>query len=43
MTVVDPFILTLMTTSLIGVGIVAGIIPAIRAARIPPAEALRAS
>jgi putative ABC transport system permease protein len=42
-TVFDPFILTLMTTALVGVGIVAGIIPAIRAARIPPAEALRAS
>jgi putative ABC transport system permease protein len=40
-TVLDPFILTLMTGALIGVGIVAGIVPAIRAARIPPAEALR--
>jgi len=42
-TVLDPFILTLMTGALIGVGIVAGIVPAIRAARIAPAEALRAS
>ena len=41
-TVLDPFILTLMTASLIGVGVVAGMVPAIRAARIPPAEALRA-
>jgi putative ABC transport system permease protein len=41
-TVFDPFILTLMTAALIGVGVVAGIVPAIRAARIPPAEALRA-
>ena len=41
-TVFDPFILTLMTAALIGVGIIAGIVPAIRAARIPPAEALRA-
>jgi len=42
-TVFDPFILTLMTVALVAVGIVAGMVPALRAARIPPAEALRAS
>jgi putative ABC transport system permease protein len=31
-----------LTLSLIGVGMIAGIVPAIRAARVPPAEALRA-
>jgi len=41
-TVLDPFILTVMTAALVAVGIVAGIVPAVRAARIPPAEALRA-
>jgi putative ABC transport system permease protein len=42
-TVLDPFILGVMTFALVGVGIVAGIVPAIRAARIAPAEALRAT
>jgi ABC-type lipoprotein release transport system permease subunit len=32
-----------VSTSLIFVGILAGLAPAIRAARVPPAEALRAS
>ena len=40
--VFDPITTTAMTASLIGVGVVAGVVPAIRAARTPPAEALRA-
>lgn len=38
----DPLIVSVLTVSLVGVGIVSGAIPALRAARIPPAEALRA-
>jgi ABC-type antimicrobial peptide transport system permease subunit len=38
----DPLIVGVLTLSLVGVGIVSGAIPALRAARIPPAEALRA-
>ena len=38
----DPVTAIVLTGALAGVGIVAGLIPAIRAARIPPAEALRA-
>jgi putative ABC transport system permease protein len=40
--VLDPFIISVMAVALMGVGVVAGLIPAMRAARIPPAEALRA-
>ena len=42
-TVLDPFILSVMVIALVAVGVVAGVVPAMRAARIPPAEALRAS
>ncbi len=38
----DPFAVSVVVGSLVGVGIVAGVLPAMRAARIPPAEALRA-
>jgi len=41
--VIDPFIVTVTVAALFVVGMVAGLAPAIRAARIPPAEALRAS
>jgi putative ABC transport system permease protein len=41
-TVFDPLLLSVMTLGLVSVGIVAGVVPAVRAARIPPAEALRA-
>jgi ABC-type lipoprotein release transport system permease subunit len=41
--VIDPFIVTVTVAALFAVGMVAGLAPAIRAARIPPAEALRAS
>ena len=37
----DPVMAVVLTASLAGVGVVAGMIPALRAARIPPAEALR--
>jgi len=37
----DPVMAIVLTASLAGVGIVAGLIPALRASRIPPAEALR--
>jgi putative ABC transport system permease protein len=40
--VLDPFIISVMAIALVAVGVVAGLIPAMRAARIPPAEALRA-
>jgi putative ABC transport system permease protein len=39
---VDPTTVATLTAALVLVGIVAGIAPAIRAARVPPAEALRA-
>ncbi|MEM9173890.1 MAG: ABC transporter permease [Myxococcota bacterium] len=38
----DPATAIVLTGALAGVGIVAGLVPAIRASRIPPAEALRA-
>jgi putative ABC transport system permease protein len=41
--VLDPVTVIAVSTSLIAVGILAGLAPAIRAARVPPAEALRAS
>ncbi len=41
--VLDPLTVIAVSTSLIAVGMMAGIAPAIRAARVPPAEALRAS
>jgi putative ABC transport system permease protein len=37
----DPFAVAVVVGSLVAVGIVAGVLPALRAARIPPAEALR--
>lgn len=37
-----PSVLLLLTSSLVGVAIVSGVLPAMRAARVPPAEALRA-
>jgi putative ABC transport system permease protein len=40
--VLDPFIISVLAIALVAVGVVAGLIPAMRAARIPPAEALRA-
>jgi putative ABC transport system permease protein len=40
--VVDPKTVATLTASLVLVGIVAGIAPAVRASRVPPAEALRA-
>jgi putative ABC transport system permease protein len=41
--VLDPFTLGAIVTSLTAVGVVAGLLPALRASRIPPSEALRAS
>jgi putative ABC transport system permease protein len=38
----DPFTTAVITGSLVVVAIVAGVLPAMRAARVPPAEALRA-
>ncbi|MBW2448079.1 MAG: ABC transporter permease [Deltaproteobacteria bacterium] len=38
---IDPVRIALLVTILVSVGIAAGVIPAWRAARIPPAEALR--
>ena len=38
----DPFAVAVVVGSLVAVGVVAGVLPALRAARIPPAEALRA-
>jgi putative ABC transport system permease protein len=37
----DPFAVVVVVGSLVGVGIVAGVLPALRAAHTPPAEALR--
>ena len=41
--VLDPITVVAVVASLVAVGMVAGIAPAVRAARVPPAEALRAS
>lgn len=41
--VLDPVTVTAVVASLIAVGLVAGVAPALRAARVPPADALRAS
>lgn len=41
--VIDPFLITVIVSALAAVGIIAGVMPAIRAARIPPAEALRST
>ncbi len=38
----DPFTTAVITGSLVVVGIVAAVLPAMRAARVPPAESLRA-
>ena len=40
--VLDPLTVGVVTFALVLVGVIAGLIPAVRAARIPPAEALRA-
>lgn len=40
--VFDPATAVTLTLALVGVGIVAGLVPALRAARVPPADALRA-
>ncbi|HVH04724.1 MAG TPA: hypothetical protein VNE71_01855 [Myxococcota bacterium] len=37
----DPLTLAAIASALIAVALVAGVAPAVRAARIPPAEALR--
>jgi putative ABC transport system permease protein len=37
----DPFTQAVVTSALVGVAVVAGALPAVRAARVPPAEALR--
>jgi putative ABC transport system permease protein len=37
----DPFAVAVVVGTLVAVGIAAGVLPALRAARIPPAEALR--
>ena len=39
--VLDPFMIVVIVSALAAVGIIAGVVPAARAARIPPAEALR--
>jgi putative ABC transport system permease protein len=41
--VLAPFTVVVIVGALVAVGIVAGLVPAVRASRIPPAEALRAS
>jgi len=40
--VLNPFLVVLITGSLVGVGVVAGVVPALRASRVEPSEALRA-
>ena len=40
---VAPLTIVVIVCSLAVVGVLAGLIPALRAARVPPAEALRAS
>jgi putative ABC transport system permease protein len=42
MPILEPATVVVIVCALVAVGIVAGIVPAIRAARVPPAEALRA-
>jgi putative ABC transport system permease protein len=37
----DPFTVAVVTSALVGVAVLAGALPALRAARVPPAEALR--
>jgi putative ABC transport system permease protein len=41
--VLDPFTVSVTVGALVLVGVVAGVVPAVRAARIPPAEALRSA
>jgi putative ABC transport system permease protein len=41
--VFEPVTTAVLTLSLVGVGVVSGLVPAARAARTPPSEALRAS
>ena len=41
--VLDPITVITLAGSLIAVGIVAGVLPAFRASRTPPSEALRAA
>jgi hypothetical protein len=40
--VLDPVTVVVFTSALVVVGIVSGLVPAVRAAQVPPAEALRA-
>jgi putative ABC transport system permease protein len=37
----DPFTVGVVTGALVGVAVLAGVLPAVRASRVPPAEALR--
>jgi putative ABC transport system permease protein len=37
----DPFTVAVVTSALVGVAVLAGALPALRASRVPPAEALR--
>jgi putative ABC transport system permease protein len=37
----DPFTTGVVSGALIGVAVLAGVLPAVRASRVPPAEALR--
>ncbi len=41
--ILDPLPIAVTTAALVVVGMLAGVVPAVRAARIPPAEALRAT